>query len=310
MILSVQWTEWLRRPAVQKFDAASPIPVEDYLQWNLPPETTSFVFDDADRPMLQSVESQWGNGRFSTKKLAEIYNALLQDKTRKVDKFTNRESALQHLALEIMRQGKAASITNLRNHVMITENDLHTDHETAHSEAEKSSKNDYYAAEQAEKVESPAEMKKRAAAEAKAEKEAAKVAKAEAVATAKAEKEQAKADAKAARDEARAAKATTAKAPRAEGVIGSLIGLLTDGNMRTVDELYDALAEKFPDRGEGMKTTVRVQLARLGKEGRLVVHAEDRHDAEGKKLVGKNYWGESVSSPTSGVEEEVQEAAE
>lgn len=283
MIISVQWSEWLRRPQVRRFDSASPIAVEDYLDGKLPTDTTVFVFDDADRPMLQSLESQWGNGRFSTKKLAEIYNALV-DKERRVNKFKHRQDALIQLSLELIRQGKNAPITNVRNHVMITEHELR----------EESNETQATAAEA--KVESPAEMKKRAAAEAKAEKEAAKVAKAEAAANAKAEKEAEKEAAKAAKAEERAAKKV--KAPKPTGVIGSLIELLTDGTQRTVDELHAELLEKFPERGEGMKTTVRVQLARLGKEGRLVVHAEDRHDDEGKRLVGKNYWGESVASDT------------
>jgi hypothetical protein len=296
MIISVQWSEWLRRPQVRRFDSSSPIAVEDYLDGKLPTDTTVFVFDDADRPMLQSLESQWGNGRFSTKKLAEIHNALV-DKERRVNKFKHRQDALIQLSLELIRQGKNAPITNVRNHVMITEHEFRSHTEDADTEQDENHRAEAAVA----KVESPAEMKKRAAAAAKAEKEAAKVAKVAAAANAKAEKEAAKAAAAAAKVAAK-----KVKAPKPTGVIGSLIELLTDGSQRTVDELHAELLEKFPERGEGMKTTVRVQLARLGKEGRLLVHAEDRHDDEGKRLVGKNYWGESVASDT-----EVQaEAAE
>src|SRR4051812_31496116 len=101
MLIGIHWSEWLRRVEVDRFDAASAIVVEDHYQRELPADRTAFVFDDTDRPMVQAIESQWGNGRFSTKQFAEIYNALVPEQT--VAKFKNREAAFQALAIQLTK---------------------------------------------------------------------------------------------------------------------------------------------------------------------------------------------------------------
>ena len=74
----------------------------------------------------------------------------------------------------------------------------------------------------------------------------------------------------AAKVEAPAAPATKTKsAITGPGVISTLVDLLCDHGGGTVDELYKKLEAKFPERGEGMITTIRVQLARQAKQGKL-----------------------------------------
>ncbi len=83
--------------------------------------------------------------------------------------------------------------------------------------------------------------------------------------TAKAAKAAAAAEKKAAKEAAAAAAAATPDAPKAPGVIATLKELLQEGG-GTVDELFQALKGRFPDRGDGMLTTVKVQLQALPKK--------------------------------------------
>lgn len=57
------------------------------------------------------------------------------------------------------------------------------------------------------------------------------------------------------------------------GVIQSLIELLKNGG-GTVNELFEALKLKYPERGAGMKTTVGCQVRRLHQQGKLVVKSQ------------------------------------
>lgn len=57
------------------------------------------------------------------------------------------------------------------------------------------------------------------------------------------------------------------------GIIDTIIAILQGGG-GTVDEIYVQLHAKFPDRGEGMKGTIKTQLRRLKKQGRLDVKHE------------------------------------
>ena len=71
--------------------------------------------------------------------------------------------------------------------------------------------------------------------------------------------------------EAKAAKATatTGTTPKPPGVIATLKELLQEGG-GTVDELFTALKDRFPDRATedgGMLTTIKVQLQALPKKG-------------------------------------------
>jgi hypothetical protein len=75
--------------------------------------------------------------------------------------------------------------------------------------------------------------------------------------------------------------AATGTTPTKVGVIDTLKNLLLAGG-GTVDELFDALAKKFPDRGAGMKTTIRIQVVRLHKDGKLVVA---KKEVEGRGTV-------------------------
>jgi|GEM_PF-3044308 len=64
---------------------------------------------------------------------------------------------------------------------------------------------------------------------------------------------------------------TAAKVDKSKpGVIGAIIEILQAGG-GTVDEIYAQLRERFPDRGEGMLTTTKIQVKRLAKEGKLAV---------------------------------------
>ncbi|HUB14565.1 MAG TPA: hypothetical protein VMB34_21625 [Acetobacteraceae bacterium] len=80
---------------------------------------------------------------------------------------------------------------------------------------------------------------------------------------------------------------TPPKAPRSDGVIATLVTLLRAGG-GTKAELYEGLRAKFPERGEGMKTTVAVQLNALPKAGKLVIH--QAKDAEG----ATRYWADPL----------------
>lgn len=68
---------------------------------------------------------------------------------------------------------------------------------------------------------------------------------------------------------------------RGPGVIDTIIAMLTEGP-HTVDEMVAKLGIAFPDRAaDGMKGTVRTQLNRLPKQGRLVIVKEgDKYRAE------------------------------
>jgi len=58
------------------------------------------------------------------------------------------------------------------------------------------------------------------------------------------------------------------------GVIGALLTLLGDGERRTRDQLYAALAAQFPDRASetgGMRVTIGVQLKALVAKGHNIV---------------------------------------
>lgn len=65
---------------------------------------------------------------------------------------------------------------------------------------------------------------------------------------------------------------------RGPGVISTLIDILKSGG-GTIDEMYAKLVEAFPDREKlkpgGMKATIKTQLGRLPKEGKLVIQHED-----------------------------------
>jgi hypothetical protein len=63
------------------------------------------------------------------------------------------------------------------------------------------------------------------------------------------------------------AKNAQAKQP---GVIAELINLLKSGG-GTVEQLLAKLMKKFPGRGEAMKGTIKTQLSRLGKTGKLKI---------------------------------------
>lgn len=85
-------------------------------------------------------------------------------------------------------------------------------------------------------------------------------------------------------------KAKKAKAERGPGVISTLIELLKKAGElqtkgKTVDELTEALAKRFPERkADAMKSTVKIQLSRLPAEGKLKVKSEKE---EGKPT---RYW--------------------
>jgi len=74
---------------------------------------------------------------------------------------------------------------------------------------------------------------------------------------------------------------TAAIAPKKVGVIGALVALLSDGNRRTREQLYTALALEFPDRASdagGMRITIGVQLRALKGKGHKI------------QCVDKMYW--------------------
>lgn len=81
----------------------------------------------------------------------------------------------------------------------------------------------------------------------------------------KAAKAAAKAAKAAEKAAAEATKAATTE-PKGPGVIATLKELLQEGG-GTVDELFEALKGRFPDRGDGMLTTIKVQLQALPKKG-------------------------------------------
>lgn len=287
MIIALHWAEWLRRVEVDRFDAKSSVEVEDFLQDELPADRTAFVFDDTDRPMVQCLASQWGQGRYSKKQLVEIHNALSAEANH-VRNFKDVDAGLTQIAFRLVQLGKEALPRKLTRSNMEQQHEHHEHKPETTTEQQPADGAAAAAAAQAQ-AESPAEAKKAAAARKAEEKAAAK----------KAAEEKKAADKKAKEEEA-ARKKAEAAANKPVGVIGTLMNLLGEKDhhgkpvKRTVDELFDILLKQFPERGEGMKTTVRVQLVRLTKEGRMTVHSEDRVDAEGKKLAGKNYWGEAI----------------
>ena len=264
MIVAVTWREWLRNVDVIRFDTNSPVAVEDYLQAELPGDRAAFVFCDDHQPMSQSIAFYWV--RFSARQLTEIYNAIVAKDRRVPKNFATKEAAYAALAMEIIRLGKSAVPYIIGTERKMSDDIMEDDVQVDEAQAQ---------------AESPAELKRQAAAQKRAEKEQEKLAKQ----AAKNEAAQRKAEEKAA-----------AQAKRAPGVIATLMEVLQDGGKHTVDELYAHLADVFPDRGEGMKNTIKIQLLRLHQQGRLVVHSEERHDSEGKRLPGKIYWGEPVGA--------------
>lgn len=66
------------------------------------------------------------------------------------------------------------------------------------------------------------------------------------------------------------ATATSAKGP---GVIARLIHHLQHGG-GTAQELFERLKADFPERGDGMLTTVKIQVTRLHKVGKLAIRKE------------------------------------
>lgn len=62
-----------------------------------------------------------------------------------------------------------------------------------------------------------------------------------------------------------------ARAEGRPGVIASIIGLLVDGG-GTFDQLAERLKAQFPERGDKVLTTLRIQLSRLPQQGRVVMH--------------------------------------
>lgn len=286
MFVSLQWREWLRQVEVVRYEGPkSVVTIEDYLQDNLSDDYTAFVFDDTSRPMAQAIGDAW-QARFSPKQLSEIYNALSPN--GEPTKFKNKDAGFTAIALEVMKLAKEAVPykvdPNYRSQFMQTAPNDGTTNANTTSATVDDEKTKAEAAAAADKAKKDAESEKQA--------------KADAVARAKAEKEEAKAKAKAEKEAEKAKKAEAAAAAKAaaaaakpKGVIQTLSELLQDGQKRTVDQLYDELAKRFPERGEAMKTTIRIQLVRLKSEGKLDVVSEDRHDADGKKLASKSYWG-------------------
>src|SRR3954468_20815390 len=74
------------------------------------------------------------------------------------------------------------------------------------------------------------------------------------------------------------APASPAKGP---GVIARLIHHLQHGG-GTAQELFEKLKADFPERGEGMLTTVKIQVKRLHKAGKL---ASPKEQIEGRGTV-------------------------
>jgi hypothetical protein len=283
MITAIHWREWLRQPVVMRFNIHSPIEVEDYLQATLPNDRTGFVFNDSDAPLMQAIINQW-QWRYTTRQLAEIHNALVRPELR-VEKFTSKDQAFRQISLAIHRlasENPPLTLTRnpMRKEITMISDDQDTMEHTEQADTESINAADAQVDMAQTAVESKAEMKRQAAERRAAEREEAKARKL-------AEREATRARKLA----EKAASKQSTKSARPTGVIGSLVALLTDGEKRTVDELYDLLAEKFPDRGEGMKTTIRIQLVRLQSEGRLNVYSEERKDENGKRIAGKRYWG-------------------
>lgn len=63
------------------------------------------------------------------------------------------------------------------------------------------------------------------------------------------------------------------KAPKSGGVIDAIVQILRNGG-GTVNEIFEQLKVRFPDRGDGMKTTVSIQVKRLHDSGKVVVKRE------------------------------------
>lgn len=84
-------------------------------------------------------------------------------------------------------------------------------------------------------------------------------------------------------------KAKSANNPifRGIGVVDTIVQILKDGG-GTVEEMFAKLKVKFPDPEKGTIATIRTQLARLPKQGKLVIH----HDKATKR-----YWADG-STPT------------
>jgi hypothetical protein len=97
----------------------------------------------------------------------------------------------------------------------------------------------------------------------------------------------------------KAAGEKTTKTSRGEGVIGTLISLLREGEPKTSEELFQGLLLKFPERGDGMKTTVNVQLSGLSRSGKLEI-------TKGKNEAGKTTY---CAAPPPGTGETETEAA-
>jgi len=78
----------------------------------------------------------------------------------------------------------------------------------------------------------------------------------------------------------RAARRASAKAERGPGVIDVIIRILREGG-GTIDEMLAKLMEAFPDRDATMRNTIKTQLNRLPKQGRLeIVRDGNRYRAK------------------------------
>lgn len=80
-------------------------------------------------------------------------------------------------------------------------------------------------------------------------------------------------------------KAKKADGVKKDGVISSIASILQDGG-GTIEQIVAKLRKKFPERTEdGMKTTVKIQLTRLVKDGKL--RKVNKEEVEGKPT---KYW--------------------
>lgn len=80
----------------------------------------------------------------------------------------------------------------------------------------------------------------------------------------------------------KATRRAIAKGERGPGVIETIVKLLREGG-GTIDELLQGLMTAFPDRGPTMRNTIKTQLNRLPKQGKLEI-----------KRVGDRYMASDV----------------
>lgn len=66
-------------------------------------------------------------------------------------------------------------------------------------------------------------------------------------------------------DEKAGKKAKAPKVPKEKkvGVIGAVLALMQQDGGATAQEILTSLKKQFPDRGDGMLTTIRIQVSRL-----------------------------------------------